>query len=128
MDSIDLEVLKTAAGWIAAGLRCQLVTVIKTWGSSPRPIGALLAICETGQVVGSVSGGCIEDDLIAEVRPDGTVTFLGPKRRTVSACPAAAPSNWRSSRWGPPAVSASCWSGWTATSWWRAASTCAAAL
>ncbi|HEU4375510.1 MAG TPA: XdhC family protein, partial [Telluria sp.] len=40
MDSIDLEVLKTAAGWIADGRRCQLVTVIKTWGSSPRPIGA----------------------------------------------------------------------------------------
>jgi len=76
MDSIDLEVLKTAAGWIAAGLRCQLVTVVKTWGSSPRPIGALLAICETGQVVGSVSGGCIEDDLIAEVRDVGIARTL----------------------------------------------------
>ncbi len=76
MDSIDLEVLKTAAGWIAEGLRCQLVTVVKTWGSSPRPIGALLAICETGQVVGSVSGGCIEDDLIAEVRNVGIARTL----------------------------------------------------
>ena len=76
MDSIDLEVLKTAAGWIADGLRCQLVTVVKTWGSSPRPIGALLAICETGQVVGSVSGGCIEDDLIAEVRDVGIAREL----------------------------------------------------
>ena len=71
MDSIDLEVLKTAAGWIAAGLRCQLVTVIKTWGSSPRPIGATLAICDDGRVVGSVSGGCIEDDLIEQVRLHG---------------------------------------------------------
>ncbi len=71
MDSIDLEVLKTAAGWIADGLRCQLVTVIKTWGSSPRPIGATLAICEDGRVVGSVSGGCIEDDLIEQVRLHG---------------------------------------------------------
>jgi xanthine dehydrogenase accessory factor len=71
MDSIDLEVLKTAAGWIADGLRCQLVTVIKTWGSSPRPIGATLAICEDGRVVGSVSGGCIEDDLIEQVRRHG---------------------------------------------------------
>ena len=76
MDSIDLEVLKTAADWIAAGLRCQLVTVVKTWGSSPRPIGALLAICESGQVVGSVSGGCIEDDLIAEVRRAGITRTL----------------------------------------------------
>ena len=71
MDSIDLEVLKSAAGWIADGLRCQLVTVIKTWGSSPRPIGATLAICDDGRVVGSVSGGCIEDDLIAQVRDHG---------------------------------------------------------
>ena len=71
MDSIDLEVLKTSARWIAAGHRCELVTVIKTWGSSPRPIGATLAICDDGQVVGSVSGGCIEDDLIERVRQHG---------------------------------------------------------
>jgi xanthine dehydrogenase accessory factor len=71
MDSIDFEVLKTAAGWIAQGRRCELITVIKTWGSSPRPIGATLAICDDGRVVGSVSGGCIEDDLIARVRDEG---------------------------------------------------------
>ena len=71
MDSIDLEVLKTAAAWIQAGHRCELVTVVKTWGSSPRPIGALLAICDDGRVVGSVSGGCIEDDLIERVRQHG---------------------------------------------------------
>ena len=71
MDSIDLEVLRTAAAWIEAGKRCELVTVIKTWGSSPRPIGAMLAVCEDGRVVGSVSGGCIEDDLLAEVREHG---------------------------------------------------------
>jgi len=71
MDSIDLEVLKTSADWITAGHRCELVTVIKTWGSSPRPIGATLAICDDGRVVGSVSGGCIEDDLIAHVRTHG---------------------------------------------------------
>ncbi|MYM35331.1 hypothetical protein GTP38_13420 [Duganella sp. FT94W] len=71
MDSIDLEVLKTSAAWIAAGRRCELITVIKTWGSSPRPVGATLAICEDGAVIGSVSGGCIEDDLIARVRDEG---------------------------------------------------------
>jgi len=71
MDSIDLEVLKTSAAWIAAGHRCELITVIKTWGSSPRPIGATLAICDDGTVIGSVSGGCIEDDLIARVRNEG---------------------------------------------------------
>ena len=76
MDSIDLEVLKTAAGWIGAGHRCELITVIKTWGSSPRPIGATLAICDDGRVVGSVSGGCIEDDLIERVRQSGITRTL----------------------------------------------------
>jgi xanthine dehydrogenase accessory factor len=71
MDSIDLDVLKTCDAWLAAGHRCQLVTVVKTWGSSPRPIGATLAVRGDGTVVGSVSGGCIEDDLIDRVRANG---------------------------------------------------------
>ncbi len=71
MDNIDLEVLKTSSQWLAAGLPCELVTVLKTWGSSPRPEGSMLAICEDGRVVGSVSGGCIEDDMIARARQDG---------------------------------------------------------
>lgn len=71
MDSLDLEVLRSAARWVLAGQRCQLVTVVKTWGSSPRPEGAMLAIRDDGCVVGSVSGGCVEDDLIASVRRDG---------------------------------------------------------
>jgi xanthine dehydrogenase accessory factor len=48
-----------------------LVTVVKTWGSSPRPEGAMLAVRGDGLVVGSVSGGCIEDDLIDRVRQKG---------------------------------------------------------
>ncbi|QGZ39303.1 xanthine dehydrogenase accessory factor [Pseudoduganella flava] len=76
MDSIDLEVLKTSAAWIATGHRCELVTVVKTWGSSPRPVGALLAVCDDGRVVGSVSGGCIEDDLIDRVRQHGITRTL----------------------------------------------------
>jgi len=76
MDSIDLEVLKTCEQWLLAGQRCELVTVVKTWGSSPRPEGAMLAIAENGQVVGSVSGGCIEDDLIARVQREGCVRQL----------------------------------------------------
>lgn len=76
MDSIDLEVLKACEAWIAAGKRCELITVIKTWGSSPRPEGATLALCEDGRVVGSVSGGCIEDDLIDRVRKHGITRTL----------------------------------------------------
>ena len=46
MDNLDLEVLKTLSLWLACGLRCELITVLKTWGSSPRPEGSMLGICE----------------------------------------------------------------------------------
>ena len=68
MDSVDLEVLKRSAEWIDAGRRVLLVTVVRTWGSSPRPEGAMLAVREDGLVVGSVSGGCIEDDIVDRTR------------------------------------------------------------
>lgn len=68
MDSVDLQVLKSARDWVNAGRRVVMATVIRTWGSAPRPIGALTAIRDDGMVVGSVSGGCIEDDMIAQVR------------------------------------------------------------
>jgi xanthine dehydrogenase accessory factor len=68
MDSLDLQVLTQARDWFAAGRRVWLVTVIETWGSAPRPPGALLALCEDGRVCGSVSGGCVEDDLIERMR------------------------------------------------------------
>jgi xanthine dehydrogenase accessory factor len=68
MDSLDLQVLTQARDWHAAGHAVRLVTVIETWGSAPRPPGALLAMRGDGQVVGSVSGGCVEDDLIERVR------------------------------------------------------------
>ena len=71
MDSVDLEVLKTSARWLEQGRRVLLVTVVKTWGSSPRPEGAMLALRDDGVVIGSVSGGCIEDDLIDRVRREG---------------------------------------------------------
>ena len=71
MDSVDLEVLRRSAEWLAAGRRVLLVTVVKTWGSSPRPPGALLAVRDDGHVVGSVSGGCIEDDIVERSRREG---------------------------------------------------------
>jgi xanthine dehydrogenase accessory factor len=71
MDSVDLEVLKRSAEWIDGGRRVLLVTVVKTWGSSPRPEGAMLAVREDGLVVGSVSGGCIEDDIVDRTRREG---------------------------------------------------------
>jgi xanthine dehydrogenase accessory factor len=68
VDSVDLQVLKSAREWVKAGHRVVLATVVKTWGSAPRPIGALTAIRGDGMVEGSVSGGCVEDDMIARVR------------------------------------------------------------
>jgi xanthine dehydrogenase accessory factor len=67
MDSVDLEVLRSATTWVKAGHAVVLATVVKTWGSAPRPLGAMLAIRDDGQVSGSVSGGCVEDDLIERV-------------------------------------------------------------
>ena len=68
MDSVDLQVLRSARDWVRSGRRVVMATVIRTWGSAPRPIGALTAIRDDGMVVGSVSGGCIEDDMILQVR------------------------------------------------------------
>ncbi len=68
MDSVDLQVLRSAAQWLRDGHRVVLATVVETWGSAPRPPGALLAVRDDGQVAGSVSGGCVEDDLIDRIR------------------------------------------------------------
>jgi len=64
MENLDVMVLRTLRDWRVAGKRALLATVVRTWGSSPRPVGSIMALCEDGAVVGSVSGGCIEDDLI----------------------------------------------------------------
>jgi xanthine dehydrogenase accessory factor len=68
MDNLDLQVLTQARDWKREGHAVWLVTVLETWGSAPRPAGALLALRDDAQVVGSVSGGCVEDDLIHRVR------------------------------------------------------------
>ncbi len=68
MDSVDLEVVKSAVNWMQAGHAVTLVTIVKTWGSAPRPVGAMTVIRDDGHVMGSVSGGCVEDDLIDKVK------------------------------------------------------------
>jgi xanthine dehydrogenase accessory factor len=64
MQSLDLDVLERALEWRRAGRRVWLLTVARTFGASPRPPGSLAAIRDDGILVGSVSGGCIEDDLV----------------------------------------------------------------
>ena len=63
MNSLDFEVLQRASEWLAQGRGVHLFTVVQTWGSAPRLPGAILAVRDDGHLVGSVSGGCIEDDL-----------------------------------------------------------------
>jgi xanthine dehydrogenase accessory factor len=73
----DIEVLSDALAWLQAGKSVALVTVIRTWGSSPRPPGSLLALNNAGQYTGSVSGGCIEETLLERFR-DGTLAGPSP--------------------------------------------------
>lgn len=64
MQQADLEILSNAKKWLEAGELVTLITVLKTWGASPRPAGSIMAITSKGNFCGSVSGGCIEEDLI----------------------------------------------------------------
>jgi xanthine dehydrogenase accessory factor len=95
MDSIDIEVLRKAEQWRAEGRRVALGTIVKTWGSAPRPVGAMVAIRDDGQVAGSVSGGCVEDDLIEKIR-DRAVAAEKPELVTYGV------TNEEATRWGLP--------------------------
>lgn len=70
MKSADLEVLTHALEWLKNGYKAHLFTVVQTWGSAPRLPGAILVVREDGHLIGSVSGGCIEDDLADKARND----------------------------------------------------------
>ena len=59
------DILDRIGSWHDEGHRFASVTVIDTWSSAPRPVGASMAVRETGEVVGSVSGGCVEGALYA---------------------------------------------------------------
>ena len=95
MDSVDIEVLRSAEAWRKAGRRATLGTIVKTWGSAPRPVGALVAIRDDGQISGSVSGGCVEDDLVEKVRARA-VAAERPELMTYGV------TNEDATRWGLP--------------------------
>jgi xanthine dehydrogenase accessory factor len=99
MDSVDIEVLRTAEAWRESGHRAALGTIVKTWGSAPRPVGAMVAIRDDGQIVGSVSGGCVEDDLVDKVRAklaSGRPEEMRPALITYGV------TNEEATRWGLP--------------------------
>jgi xanthine dehydrogenase accessory factor len=74
MDNIDRQILEQITTWVADGHRVALGTIVRTWGSAPRPPGSTVAIRDDGLVAGSVSGGCIEDDLVDKARAGALAT------------------------------------------------------
>ncbi|RYX98178.1 MAG: XdhC family protein [Comamonadaceae bacterium] len=80
MEYLDVMVWRAARDWRRQGKGVVVATVVHTFGSSPRPVGSIMAMSDDGAIVGSVSGGCIEDDLVhqfasgsmdASAKPDG---------------------------------------------------------
>ena len=78
MEYADLQVLSQLTDWVKSGRMAWLCTVVKTWGSSPRPIGSLLCCNDSGEVAGSLSGGCIEEDLLERLQ-QGRLTTDKPQ-------------------------------------------------
>jgi xanthine/CO dehydrogenase XdhC/CoxF family maturation factor len=60
------DMLETALAWQAEGRKCAIATVVQTWGSAPQPTGSQLLIDGEGNFLGSVSGGCVEGEVITE--------------------------------------------------------------
>ena len=60
------RIVETALDWHRQGRGAVLATVVETWGSAPRRAGSQLAVSGQGEIVGSVSGGCVEGAVVAE--------------------------------------------------------------
>ncbi len=74
------EVMPQIEAWLASGQRVAVATVVKVWGSAPRPLGSKMAISSSGEMVGSVSGGCVEGAIFEEaqsVLADGRAKLVG---------------------------------------------------
>ncbi len=72
MQSSQQHVISQTRRWLDAGSPVWLCTILRTWGSSPRPIGAMMACTPDGELVGSISGGCIEEDFLEQLQ-DGSL-------------------------------------------------------
>ena len=66
MLATDQDILKAAEDWRKEGRQVAVATVVETWGSAPRPVGANLVIDQDGNFLGSVSGGCVEGAVVTE--------------------------------------------------------------
>lgn len=72
MQSSQQHIIESVSSWLDKPEPVWLCTILKTWGSSPRPVGAMLACSVGGELVGSLSGGCIEEDFLEQLR-DGSL-------------------------------------------------------
>jgi xanthine dehydrogenase accessory factor len=86
IENADQQVLTQLTQWVESGQMAWLCTVVKTWGSSPRPIGSLLCCNDQGHVAGSLSGGCIEEDLLERLK-DGKLATEKPELLIYGATP-----------------------------------------
>ena len=68
MLATEQDILAEAENWKRAGKGVAIATVVETWGSAPRPTGSHLVIDEDGLFLGSVSGGCVEGDVVTEAQ------------------------------------------------------------
>ncbi len=79
MLATEEDILAQAENWRRAGRGVAIATVVETWGSAPRPVGSHLVIDEEGRFLGSVSGGCVEGDVVTEAQD----TIADGKPRTL---------------------------------------------
>ena len=77
IESAEQEVLGALAGWLRDGQHAWLCTIVEISGSSPRPLGSIMACAANGRVCGSLSGGCVEEDLIDRLRAGELATRFG---------------------------------------------------
>jgi len=68
MQTLDHEVLYRLAAWLGEGRTPWLCTIVRTVGASPRPVGSIVGVLASGEQVGTVSGGCVEEDLLERLR------------------------------------------------------------
>ena len=78
MQAADQQVLSRIQSWLEDGQHCWLATVVETYGSSPRPAGSIMTCNASGVIVGSLSGGCVEDDLLEKLQ-DGQLAQRTPQ-------------------------------------------------